>query len=371
MKKQPIPLNDLSRQHESLKGEILATVKTLLSNSHFILGPELEMFESNFAWYIGAKHAVGVASGTAALHLALLACGVEPGDDVITTTHTFGATAEAIIFCGAKPVLVDIEDDTYNIDPSKIGERITKKTKAIVPVHLYGHPCNMAEIKKLCKTYKLKLIEDCAQAHGAEYKGKRVGSLSDAGCFSFFPAKNLGALGDAGMVTTNSARLAQKVRRLRNHGRSSKYIHAFLGFGERLDNLQAAILSLKLKRLSQYNRKRRKWARLYTKLLGNTNYIVAREMLWAKHVYYVYTLRHPKRYQIMQRLKDEGISTSIYYPVPLHLQPSFKALGYKKGDFPVTEKIAKEIFSIPMFPELKKSEVKRIVNALINADKIS
>lgn len=371
MKRLAIPLNNLSRHHGSLKRRILATVEALLKNSHFILGPELETFEKNFATFIGVNNAVGVASGTAALQLALLATGVTSGDEVITTTHTFGATAEAILLCGAKPVFVDIEEDTFNIDAEKVEQKITKKTKAILPVHLYGQPANIGKIRSVCQAYKLKLIEDCAQAHGAEYKGQKVGGFGDAGCFSFFPGKNLGALGDGGVVTTNSARLATKVRLLRNHGRSSKYIHHVLGYGERLDNLQAAILDVKLRKIDQWNRSRRKWAKLYTRLLRGTNYVTPNEQPWARPVYYVYTLRHPNRDTIVQKLGEAGIGTGIYYPLPLHLQPAFKDLGYKRGDFPVTERVVKEIFSIPMFPELEESEVRRVVDALIKADRFS
>lgn len=360
-----IPLVNLGLHHKRIIKEINQAIKNTIYRSSFIIGPELEKFENNFAKFIGSKYAVGVASGTAALHLALLAVGIKKGDEVITVSHTFAATAEAIVFCGARPVLVDIDEDTFNINIDLIEEKITKKTKAIIPVHLYGHPCDMDLIRLICRKYKLRIIEDCAQAHGAEYKEKKVGSIGDAGCFSFFPAKNLGALGDGGIVTTNSKRIAQKVRMLRNHGRKSKYLHETIGFGERLDNLQAAILDIKLKKLEKNNQLRRKWAKLYSDLLKDTGYILPIEKSWAKHVYYVYTIRYPKRDKIIHSLKSLEIGSGIYYPIPIHFQPSFKYLGYKQGDFPITEKIVKEIFSIPMFPELTQEEVKHISSSIL------
>jgi len=361
-----IPLVDLKAQYRSIKKEIDASIETVIKTSCFINGKDNELFEKKFAKYCDVKYAIGVASGSVALDLALEALEVLPGDEIICPSHTFTATAEAIIHRKAKPVFVDISEETYNIDVKLIEQKINKKTKGIIVVHLYGNPADMDLINEIATKHKLWVIEDAAQAHGAKYMNKRVGSLGDIACFSFFPAKNLGCYGDGGAVVTNNSELAEKIKLLKDHGRTEKYIHKEIGYGLRLDNLQAAILRTKLKHLDKWNEKRRKIAERYTKNLSE-KYItpnILREK-GVEHVYYVYTLRHSQRDMITEFLKTKEISTGIYYPVPLHLQKAYRYLNYKKGDLPITEKICKEIFSIPIFPELEKRKIERITNTLL------
>jgi dTDP-4-amino-4,6-dideoxygalactose transaminase len=359
-----IPLVDLKAQYLSIKKEIDSAIKNIILQSAFIHGEELELFEKEFAKFCRVKYGVGVASGSVALDLALMALGVGPGDEVILPSHTFIATAEAVSHVGAKPVFVDIDEKTYNINPSLIEKAITKKTKAIIPVHLYGQPAEMEQILKIAKKYKIKVLEDAAQAHGAEYKGKKVGSFGEAAIFSFFPAKVLGCYGDAGMVVTNNQKIAERILLLRDHGRTEKYVHKILGYGLRMDNLQAAILRVKLRYIDKWIRKRRQIVKLYNKLLVGSPIITPYESNYVKSVYYVYTIRIKNRDKIQEELKKAGIGTGIYYPIPLHLQPAYKHLGYKKGDLPVTEKVCQEILSLPLYPELKKSELGRIVREI-------
>lgn len=356
-----IPIFDLNQQYLNLKKEIDKEVSRIFSNSTYINGPDCKLFEENFAKYCGTKYAVGVASGTAALSLSLEAIGISKGDEVICPTHTFAATAEAIIHNNAIPVFVDMDEKTYNVDPVEFEKAITKKTKAIIVVHLYGQPADMDKIMSIAQKYKLKVVEDAAQAHGATYKGKKVGSIGDIACFSFFPAKNLGCAGDGGGITTNSKRLYEKVKRLKDHGRISKYVHKEVGYGERLDNLQAAILNVKLPHLDNWNKRRNEIAQYYDANLAD-QYVIPHIDSNVKSSYYVYTIRHKNRDKIRKLLDEKGISTGIYYPLPLHKQEAFKE--YKKGKFPVTEKIVKEIFSIPVYPELTDKQVKYIVNTL-------
>lgn len=360
-----IPLVDLKAQYLSLKKEIDEAVKKVINSSAFIMGEELKLFEEEFARFCGSKYTIGVASGTAALHLSLKALGVKVGDEVITTPQTFIATAEAISNCGAKPVFVDIDEKTYNIDPGKIEKAITKRTRAIIPVHLYGHPAAISKIMAMAKKYRLKVIEDCAQAHGAEYKGKKVGSFGDTGCFSFFPAKSLGGYGDGGMVTTNKVKLAKMIRLLRDHGRIDKYKSTVVGFGERLDNLQAAILRVKLRHLNKWINKRRQIVYLYNQFLSGPKIITPHEAKNVKTAYYVYTIRVKNRDRLREKLKSEGIATGIYYSIPLHLQPAYKFLSYRRDDFPITEKIAKSILSLPLYPELSKENVEKIAETVL------
>lgn len=356
-----IPLVDLKAQYKRIEKEIDLVIKKVLVKSEFILGEEVELFEKEFSRYLKVKYAIGVASGTAALHLGLVALGIEAGDEVITTPLTFMATVEPVIWLGAKPVFVDVDSKTYNIDPELIEEKITKKTKGIIAVHLYGQPCEIDKILKIAKKYNLFVIEDCAQAHGASFKGKKVGGFGDVGCFSFFPAKNLGCYGDGGMVVTDNKRVAGKIKLLRNHGRREKYRHKIIGYGERLDALQAAILRVKLKYLDEWNRKRRRKARLYNKLLRKTDFILPYEDKKGKHVYYTYVIRAKKRDELKSYLENQGIQTNIYYPIPLHLQPALRYLGYKKGDFPVAEKACREIISLPLCSEIGSDKIKYIV----------
>jgi len=358
-----IPLVDLRAQYLSIKPEIDRAIKRVINNSSFINGEENELFEKEFAQYCGVKYAKGVASGSAALDLALEALEVKIGDEVLCPSHTFAATAEAIVHRGAKPVFVDIDESTYNIDPTLVEKSITRKTRAIIVVHLYGQPADIDKIKKIARKNNLFLIEDAAQAHGAEYKNKKVGSFGDIACFSFFPAKNLGCYGDGGMIVTNSKELSEKVSRLRDHGRIGKYEHVEVGYGERLDNLQAAILKIKLKKLDDWNNRRREIAKIYTSSLS-FKYTTPKVVRDTSPVYYVYTLRHPQRDKIREGLKKRGVSTGIYYPVPLHLQEAFKNLGYKGGDLPITEKVCSEIFSIPIYPELESKEIRKIIESL-------
>jgi len=360
-----IPLLDLKAQYQSIKPEIQRAINKVLDSTQFILGENVKKFEEEFARFCGTKYAIGVGNGTDALYLALRACGISGGDEVIVPVNTFIATAEAITLNGAKPVFTDINPSTCNIDVNKIEKVISKKTKAIIPVHLFGQPAEMAAILKVAKKYNLQVIEDCAQAHGAEYKGKKVGSIGNVGCFSFFPGKNLGAYGDAGMVVTNNKKLAEKVLMLRNHGRLEKYKHEMEGINSRLDELQATILRVKLKYLAKWNRQRQKKAKIYDRLFKKVKGVITPGITKnAQSVYYFYIIRIKDRKNIQKRLKEKGISTGIHYPIPLHLQPAYKYLGYKKSDFPEAEKSAKEILSLPIYPELTFNQVKYIVNVI-------
>lgn len=358
-----IPLNDLLGQYLIIKREIDASIERVIKTSAFINGEDNKLFEDEYAKYLGIKHVIGVGSGSVALDLAIEALEIEKGDEILCPSHTFIATAEAISHRQATPVFIEIDKETYNIDPNKIEEKITKKTKAIIVVHLYGNPASMSKIGNIAKRYKLRIIEDAAQAHGAIYRNMKVGNFSDIAIFSFFPGKNLGCFGDGGAIVTNSTQIANKIRLLRDHGRIEKYKHKILGYGARLDNLQAAILRVKLRHLDDWNKRRREIANIYNLNLAN-ELIRPMETENGKAVYYVYTLRNRNRKKLMNALKNKGVATGIYYPIPLHLQPAYKFLGYKKGDLPITEKICQEIFSIPIYPELTDIQIKYVVNAL-------
>lgn len=358
-----IPIVDLKVNYKALKVELDPVIKRVIEETCFINGEDNKLFDEEFALYCGTKYSIGVGSGSVALDFAVEALGIKSGDEVICPTHTFTATAEAIVHQGAIPVFVDVDEDTHNIDPKLIEGKITHRTKAIIPVHMYGNPVDMDPLIKIAKKYKLKIIEDCAQAHGALYHGKKVGTLGDVACFSFFPAKNLGCFGDGGSIVTNNKKIAQKIQLLKDHGRFNKYNHQEIGYGGRLDNFQAAILRVKLKHLDSWNKKRRKIAEIYNDKLKN-KYIIPKIPQGCTSVYYVYTLRSKKRDQIIAKLKENGISVGIYYPVPLHLQKAYQYLNYKKGDFPITEKICREIFSIPMFPELNEIQINKIIKCL-------
>jgi len=364
-----IPLVDLKAQYERINSEIDKAVQEVIQSGQFILGPEVEAFESEVAAYCGTKYAVGVASGTDALQLALLACGIEPNDEVITTPFTFIATAETIAKCGATPVFADIDPKTYNIDPAKLESKINPKTKAILPVHLYGQPVDMSPIVELARKHNLKIIEDCAQALGAEYRSEKVGSIGDVGCLSFFPSKVLGAYGDGGMIVTSNPDIAERAKILKNHGCREKYYHLIPGFNSRLDSLQAAILRVKLRHLNEWIVQRREKAFLYSALLSKVNGVEAPSIATdSYHVFNYYTIRMKgsgvNRDKLQQYLTSRGIATAIYYPLSLHLQPVYKRLGYQPGDLPESERAQEEVLSLPIYPELQDEQVKKIVKQI-------
>ena len=356
-----IPLIDLKKQYLSIKDEIDATVARVLDECRFILGPDLKTFEAAMAKYLGVKYAVGVASGTDALEIALFALDLGPGDEVITPPFTFIATSEAIYNTGARPVFVDIDKDTYCINPDLIEEKITPKTKAIVPVHLYGYPADMDKILKLAKKHNLKVIEDCAQSLGAAINGVKVGSLGDLGALSFFPGKNLGCYGDGGMVVTNDSALFEKAKMLRHHGSKKKYFHSISGFNSRLDTLQAAILNVKLKYLDKWNEQRRKNAERYARGLKGSDAVTSNPQAGVTHSFNYYTIRIKDREKVQTALKAAAIGNMVYYPLSLHLQEVYQELGYKKGDFPETEKAQAEVLSLPMFAELLPEQIDEVV----------
>ncbi len=367
-----IPLVNLHAQHKELEKEIKRAINSVIKKGDFILGHEVGLFEKEFAAFCGTRYSVGVSSGTAALFLTLLSLGIEEGDEVIVPDFTYIATANAVSYAGAKPVFVDIEQDTYNIDTREIEKAITQKTKAIIPVHLFGQPANMPAIIRIAQKYNLKIIEDAAQAHGAMIKmnGKwrMVGSIGDASCFSFYPSKNLGALGDAGIVVTNNEYIYKKLLVLRDCGRVSKYEHSVIGYNARLDTLQAAILRVKLKRLKRWNQMRIRAAQTYNRLFQDTNTVITPFVAeGVKHIYHVYALRIKRRDRIVKALKKNGIAILIHYPIPLHLQKAYADLKYKERDFPVSEKIAKEIISLPMYPHLQEKQIKFIVKVIKEA----
>ena len=362
--KTSVPLVDLKAQYASIKPEMDAAIQRVLSHCGFIMGPEVKAFEDAFAVYCGTEQAVGVASGTAALHLSLLACSLGLGDEVITTPFTFFASGEAISQTGARPVFVDIDPFTYNIDPAQIEGAITPRTKAIMPVHLYGQPAEMDPILDVAHRHDLLVIEDAAQAHGAEYRGRRAGSVSDLACFSFYPSKNLGCYGDGGMIVGSDPELLARVRKLRDHGRISKYEHDELGWGYRLDALQAAILGVKLRHLDDWNEARRAHAARYNELFADTEVIRPTVLDHVKHIYHCYVIRTLCRDELVEHLKAEGIGVVIHYPLPLHLQPAYKELGHQLGDFPVSEACAEEVVSLPMYPELTDEQQQRVAEVV-------
>jgi len=356
-----VPLVNLERQYKTIKGEINRAIRKVLESGQYILGEELENFEREFASYCGARYGVGLASGSDALMLAMRALDIGKGDEVITVPNTFISTVDAIALNGAEPVFVDIDEESYNIDVNRIEEKITKNTRLILPVHLYGQPADMDPILDVAEDNDLYVIEDAAQAHGAEYKGKKVGSLGDIAAFSFYPSKNLGAFGDGGMVVTNNEELADKLKALRNYGQKKKNYHDFIGHNSRLDELQAAALRVKLKYLDEWNDKRRKNVTLYNEILEDIEGIkIPVEKIFSKHVYHLYVIRCRGREGLRRHLLSFGISTGIHYPIPIHLQEAYEYLGYHRGDFLITEKCADEILSLPMFPELSSDEIHEI-----------
>jgi dTDP-4-amino-4,6-dideoxygalactose transaminase len=362
-----VPFLDLKAQYESIKDEVAVAIQQVLDKTAFAGGPFVAQFEKEFAAFCKVSHASGVGSGTDALWLALLGLGVGVGDEVITVPDTFIATAEAISYCGAKPVFVDVDEKTYNMNPNLLEAAITPRTKAIIPVHLFGQMADMDPIVEVARKHKLFIVEDASQAHGAEYKGRIAGSIGDAGCFSFYPGKNLGAYGEAGAVVTNNADLDEKIRMLRDHGQAKKYYHAMIGWNARMDGFQGAILSVKLKHLPDWNEARRRNAIRYNEMLGKTNgVVIPRESPNNNHVYHIYAIRVKNRDDVINALAGRDIHCGIHYPIPLHLQEAYRGLGYKKGSFPVAEACVAEFVSLPMFPELTNSQIQFAAGHLVD-----
>ena len=359
-----VPLVDLRAQYAGVGNEVDAAIRRVVESGNFILGDEVRGFEAEFAQYVQARDAVGVASGTAAIELVLRALDIGPGDEVITSAHTFIATAEAISNVGARPVFADVDAGTYALEPNHVAALVTPRTRAILPVHLYGHPAPMGELSAIARQHGIFLVEDAAQAHGAEVDGRRCGSLGDAACFSFYPGKNLGAYGDAGAVTSNDPDLIEKVRRLRDHGRTSKYEHEIIGQASRMDAIQAAVLSVKLKHLEDWTELRRQHARRYSELLRSTDLGLPMESPGARHVYHLYVVRSASRDALFEHLRDAGISAGIHYPLPLHRQPAYLALGYGGVSLPATEAVAATVLSLPMYPELTDDHLRYVSDAL-------
>lgn len=357
-----VPFLNLKAQHQPLKEEILAAVSEVLDSAAFAGGPYVAKFEEQFAAYCHTKFAIGVGNGTDALWFALLALGIGTGDEVITTPSTFIATAEAITYCGAKPVFVDIDEETYNMDPKLLERAITPRTRAVIPVHLYGQMADMDPIMEIARRHKLFVVEDACQAHGAEYKGRRAGSIGDVGCFSFYPGKNLGACGEGGACVTNNPELRAKIAMFREHGQAKKYYHDVIGWNGRMDGIQGAILSIKLKHLENWTEARRAHARAYNEAFAKVHGVLApKEANYARHVYHLYVLRVKNRDRVLKNLADRGVNCGVHYPVPLHLQEAYKPLGIPKGAFPVSERCAEEIISLPMFAELSAEDVRDVV----------
>jgi len=360
-----IPMVDLKTQYHNLKGEIDTAVLAAIESSQFILGPNVTSFEQETATYLGAKHAISCASGTDALQLAILAAGIKPGDEVITTPFTFIATAEAICYAGATPVFVDIDPKTFNIDPALLEAAITPRTKAIIPVHLFGQPADMAPIQAICAQHQLLLIEDCAQSFGAATGGAMTGTIGQLGCFSFFPSKNLGCYGDGGLITCATDELAEQIKVLRNHGSRVRYHHSVIGYNSRLDDIQAAILRVKLQRIDEFNTGRRRVAHLYSELLGDI-VTVPYEDGKGVHVYHQYTLLTDRRDAIMAKLSEKQISSAVYYPIPLHKQDVF-AEAYASISLPVAEEVASRCMSLPVYPEMPEESVRLVAQTIREA----
>ncbi|MCK5177450.1 MAG: DegT/DnrJ/EryC1/StrS family aminotransferase [Candidatus Aenigmarchaeota archaeon] len=365
-----IPILDLKKQYEKIRPNIEKEVLKVLSSGRYILGENVKKLEKDFAEYCGTEKAIGVASGTDALHIALKSLDIGPGDEVITVSFSFIATAEAISYVGAMPVFADINPNTFNLDIDELEKKITPRTKAIIPVHLYGQPVDMAPVINIAKKYNLFVIEDCAQSVGANYKGKKTGSLGDIGCFSFFPTKNLGAFGDGGIVTTNSNYIADRITALRNHGSQVRYYHKEVGLNSRLDEIQAAVLNVKFPYLDQWNSMRRKAAYFYNELFKDIEEIIIPEELEnTDSVYHQYTVKVQERDRIHNTLTENGVMSMIYYPVPIHLQEAYSNLGIEKGSLPNTEDAAKNVLSLPIFPEITKDQQKKVAEELIKAVK--
>ncbi|HEU4597143.1 MAG TPA: DegT/DnrJ/EryC1/StrS family aminotransferase [Pyrinomonadaceae bacterium] len=366
-----VPFVDLQAQYRAIKAEVDEAIHRVLDSSAFILGREVEAFERAFAEYVGARFCVGVSNGTAAVQLAVSACGVGPGDEVLVPANTFFATAEAVSTAGATPVFVDCDPDSRNISVGQLEAAVTERTRAVIPVHLYGQPADLDPVFELAARHDLIVIEDAAQAHGARYKGRRVGALGRAGCFSFYPGKNLGAYGEGGAVVTDDAEVARRVRLLRDHGSEQKYRHEIVGYNFRLEGLQGAVLGVKLRHLDGWNALRRAHAARYAELLGPLEaegaLSLPREMPDAEHVYHLYVVETEGRDALQRELQEAGIQTGIHYPVPIHLQPAYASRGHKAGDFPEAERQAARVLSLPMFPELTGEQLEHVAQAIKNA----
>lgn len=359
-----IPFIDLKTQYLNIKSQIDEAVLSTLASTQYSLGSEVWAFEEEFAEFCDVPHAIAVNSGTSALHLALLSAGIAPGDEVITVPNTFIATVAAIDYVGARPVFVDVDPVTLNMDVEKIEAKITERTRAILPVHLHGQPADMNPILKLSEVYGLKVIEDAAQAHDAEYAGKRAGSIGDIGCFSFYPGKNLGAYGEGGMVVTRNSDYAEHVRVLRDWGQTRKYHHDFKGFNYRMDGIQGAVLRVKLQYLREWSDSRRAHAAMYDEVLSTAGVTTPVEMPGTRHVYHVYAIRSSIRDTLQQKLTENEIQTGIHYPIPVHLQNAYSELGYLEGDFPESERAAKTLLSLPMFAELREDQIRAVCSVI-------
>jgi len=367
MTKVKVPYLDLKAQYQSIKPEIDGAIARVLESCQFVLGPEVAGFEQDFAAYCGAAECIALNSGSSALHLALLAAGVGPGDEVVTVPFTFVASVAAVTYTGARPVLVDIDPRSFTMDPAAVEAAITPRTKVILPVHLYGQSADMDPIMEVARRHGLVVIEDAAQAHGAQYKGRPVGSIGDMGCFSFYPGKNLGAYGEGGAVTTSNPEYARTIRMLRDWGQDRKYHHQLRGFNYRMEGFQGAILRVKLRHLERWTEARRKVVNLYNELLADSGVETPSEMPWGRHVYHVYTLRTDDRDGLQASLLTEGIQTGIHYPVPVHLQPAYADLGYGRGAFPHAEAAAEQVLSLPLYPELSSQAVAEVARAVKKA----
>jgi len=361
---EPVPFVDLKAQYHSIKPEIDSAVLALLDSTQFVLGQEVAAFETLFADYCSTEHAMGTSSGTSALHLALLAAGVGPGDEVITTPHTFIASVSAVDYCGATPVFVDIDPESFTIDPALVEVAITDRTKAILPVHLYGQMADMDPLMEIADRHSITLIEDAAQAHGAEYKGRRAGSIGAAGCFSFYPGKNLGAYGEGGAVTSDDAEIRRLVRMLRDWGAQEKYHHDLKGFNYRLEGMQGAVLKVKMDHIEGWTEARRTAAARYDAGLADVDVAVPAQLADRRHVYHVYAIRTDDRAGLMSYMNDHDVASGIHYPIPVHLQKAFAELGHGRGDFPLAESAADEVVSLPMFPEIRPDQQDRVIQVV-------
>ncbi len=363
-RRPPVPLLDLAAQYANLRDDVLRSLSDVADSATYVLGPKVAEFERSFAAYVGAKHCVAVNSGTSALHLALLGAGVGPGDEVITVPMTFIATCWAVSYVGATPVFVDVDPVTYTMNVEQLERCITPRTRAILPVHLYGQPADLAPLLDISRRYGIPLIEDAAQAHGAAYHGRRAGSFGQSGCFSFYPGKNLGAYGEGGAVVTDDDVIAKRLRALRDHAQEQRYHHSEIGFNYRMDAFQGAVLNLKLQHLDNWTRSRRLLAARYVEFLEGLPLALPVEAIGRDHVWHLFVVLHPDRDRIRNELASRGIHTGLHYPVPVHLQPAYKALGFGPGAFPVAERVARECLTLPLFPEMTVPQQDRVIDAL-------
>jgi dTDP-4-amino-4,6-dideoxygalactose transaminase len=360
----PVPYLDLPAQMRGLRKEVDAAIARTLDQCSFCLGPDVVQFEKDFAGFCGAAHCVAFNSGTSALHVAMRLLNIGPGDEVITTPMTFVATSWAISYVGAKPVYVDTEDATFNLDPALVERAITPKTRAVLPVHLYGHPVNLDPLLEICRKHRLPLVEDAAQAHGAEYRGKRVGTFGVMSCFSFYPGKNLGAYGEGGALVTNDAAMAARARALREHGSTQRYYHDEVGYNYRMEGIQGAVLGVKLKHLDKWTQERRRVAARYSELLAGTPLQLPADADYAKGAWHLYVVRHPRRDELKKHLEAHQVGCALHYPLPLHLQKCYAELGYKAGDMPNAEKAARECLSLPIYPEMTEEQIQRVASVV-------